>query len=118
MLKQIFWLAWSMWAGRPRIDRIVIREVQYQLEVNRCRNEEVYFKGSSANNDGRTDRRRKPVDLSINLKEDGNQAAFALINGPGIDRVVIRDFQGSSANSVGGDSVQDGQTIQYPHAWG
>ncbi|KAH3849848.1 hypothetical protein DPMN_092252 [Dreissena polymorpha] len=60
-----FWLAWSMWAGRPRIDRIVIREVQYQLEVNRCRNEEVYFKGSSANSvggdsgqDGRTDRRR------------------------------------------------------------
>ncbi|KAH3742265.1 hypothetical protein DPMN_049002 [Dreissena polymorpha] len=30
------------------IDRIVIREVQYQFEVNRCRNEEVYFQGSSA----------------------------------------------------------------------
>ncbi|KAH3719108.1 hypothetical protein DPMN_061939 [Dreissena polymorpha] len=46
------------------IDRIVIREVQYQYEVNRCRNEEVYFQGSSANSvggdsgqDGRTDRR-------------------------------------------------------------
>ncbi|KAH3894393.1 hypothetical protein DPMN_018550 [Dreissena polymorpha] len=42
------WL-WSLWAGRPRvvngamqlveIDRIVNREVQYQFEVNRCRNE-------------------------------------------------------------------------------
>ncbi|KAH3737582.1 hypothetical protein DPMN_044175 [Dreissena polymorpha] len=28
------------------IDRIVIREVQYQLEVNRCRNEEIIVKGS------------------------------------------------------------------------
>ncbi|KAH3788440.1 hypothetical protein DPMN_166584 [Dreissena polymorpha] len=32
-----------------------------------------------------------PVDLSINLKEDGNQAAFNFSNGPGIDRVVIRE---------------------------
>ncbi|KAH3838566.1 hypothetical protein DPMN_111974 [Dreissena polymorpha] len=28
------------------IDRIVIREVQYQLEVNQCRNEEVIVKGN------------------------------------------------------------------------
>ncbi|KAH3895126.1 hypothetical protein DPMN_019286 [Dreissena polymorpha] len=28
------------------IDRIVIREVQYQLEVNGCRNEEIIVKGS------------------------------------------------------------------------
>ncbi|KAH3726968.1 hypothetical protein DPMN_052857 [Dreissena polymorpha] len=50
------------------------------------------------------------VDLSINLKEDGNQDAFTYINGPGLDRVVITDFQGSSANSVGGDSGRtDGQ---------
>jgi len=28
------------------IDRIVIREVQYQLEVNWCRNEEVIVKGN------------------------------------------------------------------------
>jgi len=26
------------------VDRIVIREVQYQLEVNRCRNEEIIVK--------------------------------------------------------------------------
>ncbi|KAH3733315.1 hypothetical protein DPMN_039741 [Dreissena polymorpha] len=28
------------------IDRIVIRKVQYQLEVNQCRNEEVIVKGN------------------------------------------------------------------------
>ncbi|KAH3768821.1 hypothetical protein DPMN_170037 [Dreissena polymorpha] len=28
------------------IDRIVIREVQYQLKVNQCRNEEVIVKGN------------------------------------------------------------------------
>ncbi|KAH3773433.1 hypothetical protein DPMN_174794 [Dreissena polymorpha] len=61
-LKQKFGWAWSMWAGRPRIDRIVIRDVQYQIEVNQCRNEEVNFQGSSAHSvggdsgqDGRTD---------------------------------------------------------------
>ncbi|KAH3812198.1 hypothetical protein DPMN_140622 [Dreissena polymorpha] len=32
-------------AGRPRIDRIVIREVQYQFEDNRCINEEIIVKG-------------------------------------------------------------------------
>ncbi|KAH3771785.1 hypothetical protein DPMN_173114 [Dreissena polymorpha] len=35
-----------MWAGRLRIDRIVIREVQYQFEVNRCRIEEIIVKGN------------------------------------------------------------------------
>ena len=28
------------------IDRIVIREVQYQFEVNRCRNEEIIVNGN------------------------------------------------------------------------
>ncbi|KAH3829852.1 hypothetical protein DPMN_103082 [Dreissena polymorpha] len=52
----------------------------------------------------------EPMDLSTTLKGDGNQAAFTFINGPGIERVIIRDFQGSSANSVGGDSGRmDGQ---------
>ncbi|KAH3716925.1 hypothetical protein DPMN_059659 [Dreissena polymorpha] len=44
------------------IDHIVIRDDKYQFEVNRCRNEEVNFQGSSANSvggdsgqDGRTD---------------------------------------------------------------
>ncbi|KAH3775809.1 hypothetical protein DPMN_177215 [Dreissena polymorpha] len=46
LLKGNFGWVWPMWAGRPRIDRIVIREVQYQLEVNRCRNEEIIVKGN------------------------------------------------------------------------
>ncbi|KAH3771290.1 hypothetical protein DPMN_172604 [Dreissena polymorpha] len=75
IVKGNFGWVWPIWAGRPRIDRIVIREVyyqferdapelaigpciveidridirevQYQLQVKRCRNEEV--------NDGRTE---------------------------------------------------------------
>ncbi|KAH3827386.1 hypothetical protein DPMN_129323 [Dreissena polymorpha] len=48
------------------IDRIVIRDVQYQFKINGCRNEEVNFQGSRANSvggdsgqDGRTDGRRR-----------------------------------------------------------
>ncbi|KAH3877313.1 hypothetical protein DPMN_001176 [Dreissena polymorpha] len=41
------------------IDRIVIRDVQYQFEVNLCRNEEVNFQGSMARTEGRTNRRRR-----------------------------------------------------------
>ncbi|KAH3812162.1 hypothetical protein DPMN_140586 [Dreissena polymorpha] len=64
--------AWSMWAECSRIDWIVIREVQYQLEVNRCRNKDVNIKipnsvlctfqrsstysvGGDSGQDGRTD---------------------------------------------------------------
>ncbi|KAH3878865.1 hypothetical protein DPMN_002766 [Dreissena polymorpha] len=53
IVKGNFGLAWPMWPGRARvgnagamhieIDRIVIREAQYQFEVNQCRNEEVNF---------------------------------------------------------------------------
>ncbi|KAH3799964.1 hypothetical protein DPMN_153588 [Dreissena polymorpha] len=32
--------------GRPRTNRIVIREVQYQFEVKQCRNEEIIVKGN------------------------------------------------------------------------
>ncbi|KAH3859896.1 hypothetical protein DPMN_102717 [Dreissena polymorpha] len=50
MLKQNFGWAWSLWAGAPglvmgpyivEIYRIVIRDIQYQFEVNRCRNEHM-----------------------------------------------------------------------------
>ncbi|KAH3808940.1 hypothetical protein DPMN_137302 [Dreissena polymorpha] len=41
--------------------------------------------------DGRD--RPLPENLSINLEEDGNQAAFTFINGLEIDSVVIRDVQ-------------------------
>ncbi|KAH3864079.1 hypothetical protein DPMN_027092 [Dreissena polymorpha] len=51
------------------IDRIVIREVQYQLEVNRCRNEEVIVKGNFG-------------------------WAWSLLAGcPRIDRIVIKEVQ-------------------------
>ncbi|KAH3746337.1 hypothetical protein DPMN_180744 [Dreissena polymorpha] len=81
VVKGNFGWVWSMWAGRPRvgndpcivevdriiirevqyqfelrltvlscivdeIDRIVIRESQYQFEVNRCGNEEIIVKGN------------------------------------------------------------------------
>ncbi|KAH3787030.1 hypothetical protein DPMN_165149 [Dreissena polymorpha] len=72
IVKGNFGWAWSMWAGAPglvmrpcivEIDHIVIRDVQF--EVNRCRNEEVNFQGSSTYSVGgdsgfaigRTDRR-------------------------------------------------------------
>ncbi|KAH3787066.1 hypothetical protein DPMN_165185 [Dreissena polymorpha] len=84
------------------IDRFVIRNVQYQFEVNRCRNEEIIVKGSFG-------------------------WAWSMWAGrPRIDRFVIRNvqyqfvvnrcrneeinFQGSSDYSVGGDSGQDGRT--------
>ncbi|KAH3713543.1 hypothetical protein DPMN_073335 [Dreissena polymorpha] len=101
--------------GRPRfgnspyiveIDRIVIKDVQYQFEVNRCRNEEVIVKGNF-------------------------ELAWSMLAGRSrIDRIVIRVVQyqfevnwcrneevnmqlltkfGSSADSVGGDSGQDGR---------
>ncbi|KAH3894567.1 hypothetical protein DPMN_018725 [Dreissena polymorpha] len=46
VVKGNFGWVWSMW-------------VQYQFEVNRCRNEEVNFQGSNSGQDGRTDRRRR-----------------------------------------------------------
>ncbi|KAH3778539.1 hypothetical protein DPMN_180004 [Dreissena polymorpha] len=52
IVKGNFGWAWPMWPGRPRIDCIVIREAQYHFEVNRLRNEEVNFQGSSANSVG------------------------------------------------------------------
>ncbi|KAH3890996.1 hypothetical protein DPMN_015087 [Dreissena polymorpha] len=97
MLKQNYFWAWSMWV---EIDRIVIREVQYQLDVNRCRNEEVNAE-KVARTDGRTDGGDNHIIPHSNL-----EPAFTFINGPGRDLV----FQGSSANRVGGDSVQDGRT--------
>ncbi|KAH3727184.1 hypothetical protein DPMN_053113 [Dreissena polymorpha] len=60
--------------GRPRvveIDRIVIREVKYQLEVNRCRNEEI-------------------------IRGLCGRGAPGLVLGPyivEIDRIVIREVQ-------------------------
>ncbi|KAH3866813.1 hypothetical protein DPMN_029936 [Dreissena polymorpha] len=46
VVKGNFGWVWPMWARCPRIDSIVIREVQYQFEVNLCRNEEIIVKGN------------------------------------------------------------------------
>ncbi|KAH3853738.1 hypothetical protein DPMN_096270 [Dreissena polymorpha] len=100
IVKGNFGLVWPMWAGRPRMDRIVIREVQYQLEVNRCRNEKIIVKG----NIGWIDRiviRDVQYHFEVNRcrNEEGSDQNFKQCR-----------FQGSSANSVGGDSGQDGLT--------
>ncbi|KAH3884587.1 hypothetical protein DPMN_008570 [Dreissena polymorpha] len=55
IVKGNFGWVWPMWVERLRvgygamhieIDRIVIREFQYQFEVNLCRNEEIILKGN------------------------------------------------------------------------
>ncbi|KAH3877258.1 hypothetical protein DPMN_001120 [Dreissena polymorpha] len=100
-----------MWAGAPglglgpcivEIDPNVITKVQYQFEVNPCRNEKIIVNGNF-------------------------WWVWPMWAGrPRIDRIVIREvqyqfevnrcrnkevnFQGSSAFSVGGDSGQDGRT--------
>ncbi|KAH3804408.1 hypothetical protein DPMN_132693 [Dreissena polymorpha] len=116
-----FGWVWPIWAGSPRIDRIVIREVQYQLEVNWCRNEEVKVKGNVGwvwpmwVGSLRIDRIYK-FELNRCRNEEiivkGNFGwVWSMWAGrPRIDRIVLRGFQGSSAYSVGGDSGQDGQT--------
>ncbi|KAH3784811.1 hypothetical protein DPMN_162882 [Dreissena polymorpha] len=97
------------------IDRIAISEVQYQLKVNRCRNEEVIVKGNFG--------------WVWHIRGLCGRGAPGLVMGPcivEIDRIFIRDdqnqyevkrcrneevnFQGSSANSVGEESGQDGRT--------
>ncbi|KAH3779515.1 hypothetical protein DPMN_157318 [Dreissena polymorpha] len=62
IVKGNFGWVWSMWAGRPRVGNGAMQNVQYQFEVNGCRNKEVNFQGSSAysvggdsGQDGQTD---------------------------------------------------------------
>ncbi|KAH3860314.1 hypothetical protein DPMN_023211 [Dreissena polymorpha] len=77
------------------IDRIVIREVQYQLEVNRCRNEEIIVKG----NFGWIDRiviRDVQYQFEINLCRNEEiivQGNFEWAWRPRINRIVIREVQ-------------------------
>ncbi|KAH3866442.1 hypothetical protein DPMN_029506 [Dreissena polymorpha] len=117
------------------IDRIVIRDVQYQFEVNRCRKEEVIVKGNfgwawsmwAGVPQVEIDRIAiRDVQYQFEVNWCRNEEvivkgnfwwAWSMWAGrPRIDRIVIRDvqyqfeFQGSSAYSVGGDSCQDGRT--------
>ncbi|KAH3851813.1 hypothetical protein DPMN_094299 [Dreissena polymorpha] len=107
IVKGNFGWVWPMWAGRPRIDRIVIREVKYQLEVNRCRNEEVIVKGNFGwvwpmwAGCPRIDRiviRGVQYQLEVNRcrNEEITRGAPGLVMGPcivEIDRIVIRKVQ-------------------------
>ncbi|KAH3794932.1 hypothetical protein DPMN_148473 [Dreissena polymorpha] len=92
------------------IDRIVIRAVQYQFELNQYRNEEVIVKGNFG-------------------------WVWSMWAGrPRMDCIVIRDvqyqfevnqcrneevnFQGSSAYSVGGDKITTISPLFLRKAWG
>ncbi|KAH3887639.1 hypothetical protein DPMN_011657 [Dreissena polymorpha] len=165
IVKGNFGWAWPMWAGTPglvmgpcivEIDCIVIREVQYQFEVNRqfwwawpmwavqyqfevnqCRNEEVIVKGNFGEPQAEIDHiviRKVQYQFEVNrcrneeiiVKGNFGWAWPMWVGRPRIDRIVIREvqyqfednrcrneeiiFQGSSANIVGGDSGQDGRT--------
>ncbi|KAH3842366.1 hypothetical protein DPMN_115863 [Dreissena polymorpha] len=130
LVKSNFGWVCPMLAGRPMIDRIVIREVQYQFEVNPCRNEEIIVKGNFGwvwlCGRGAPWLVMGPCIVEIYLKGNFGWVWSMLAGRPRIDRIVIREvkyqfevnrcrneevnFQGSSANSVGGDSGQDGRT--------
>ncbi|KAH3877770.1 hypothetical protein DPMN_001648 [Dreissena polymorpha] len=102
IVKGNFRWAWPMWAwpicgrGAPvlvmgpciaEIDRFVIREVQYQFEVNQCRNEEIIVKG----NFGLV----WPM-WAGRLSTDSQHGLSGLVMGPciaKIDRIVIREVQ-------------------------
>ncbi|KAH3841075.1 hypothetical protein DPMN_114533 [Dreissena polymorpha] len=103
-LKGNFGWAWSMWAGAPQveIDHIVVRDFQYQFEVNRRRNEEVIVK-SILGGRGLCRRGRPRV---------GNGAMHNVQYQFEVNRCINEEvnFQSSSAYSVGGDSGQDGRT--------
>ncbi|KAH3791621.1 hypothetical protein DPMN_145109 [Dreissena polymorpha] len=109
MFKQNFGWAWSMWAGRPRIYRIVIRDFQYHFEVNRCRNEEVNVK-----NGGRG-RRVFPSRMFDPGGAPGVVIGLFIVE---IDCIVIRDVRyqlevnrcKSEEVNFQGYSGQDGQT--------
>ncbi|KAH3833014.1 hypothetical protein DPMN_106316 [Dreissena polymorpha] len=81
------------------IDRIVIREVQYQFEVNPCRNEEIIVKGNFG--------WAWPINGAMHKAQyhfEVNRYRNEEVN-----------FQGSSANSVGGAGGQDGRTEAHQY---
>ncbi|KAH3826902.1 hypothetical protein DPMN_128829 [Dreissena polymorpha] len=98
------------------IDRIVIREVQYQLDVNWYRNEEVIgppglLMGPCIVQIDRIIIREVQYKFEVNwLKCNFGWVWSMRAWSPRIDCIVIREFQGSSAKSVGGVSGQDERT--------
>ncbi|KAH3814441.1 hypothetical protein DPMN_142940 [Dreissena polymorpha] len=94
--------AWPMLAGHPRIDRIVIIEVQYQFEVNRCRNEEIIIKGNFG--------WAWPMWAKCPRVGNGvmHKVQYQFEDNLCRNEEII--FQGSSANSVGENIGQDERT--------
>ncbi|KAH3825430.1 hypothetical protein DPMN_127305 [Dreissena polymorpha] len=92
---------WPIWAGRPRIDRIVIRKVQYQLEVNLSRNEEVIVGRLKVGNGAMHIEIDRIVIKEVQYQFEVNRCRNEEVN-----------FQGSSAYSVGGDSGKDVRTYR------
>ncbi|KAH3838572.1 hypothetical protein DPMN_111980 [Dreissena polymorpha] len=99
-------LTWPMWGGggRLRIDRIVITEVQYQFEVNRFRNEEIWPMWPWR---PRVDNGPCIVEIDRIVMREAHPAPTPITFYPG--------FQGSSANSVGGAGGQDGRMDRQTH---
>ncbi|KAH3788873.1 hypothetical protein DPMN_167036 [Dreissena polymorpha] len=89
------------------IDRIVIRKVQYQLEVNRCRNEEIKVKGNFGwawpmwvgrprVGNGAMHKVQYQFEVNQCRNEEIIRGAPGLVMGPcivEINRIVIREIQ-------------------------
>ncbi|KAH3715333.1 hypothetical protein DPMN_058040 [Dreissena polymorpha] len=97
-----FGWAWSMWAVRPRIDRIVKRDVQYQFE----------FQDSMARTDGQKDERTaeintistrfsKSVEIEMDpLKEFFTNRVLIKVNHPNMQCVDLWINPGKTSTSV------------------
>ncbi|KAH3768712.1 hypothetical protein DPMN_169929 [Dreissena polymorpha] len=135
-----FGWVWPMRAGHPRVGNGAMHKVQYQFELNRCRNEEITVKGnfewvwSMWAGHPRVEMGPCIVEIDrIVIREVQNEEIIVkgnfgwvwsmwagrptVVMGPCIDEIDLNwcrneevNFQGSSANSVGGDSGQDGRT--------
>ncbi|KAH3826571.1 hypothetical protein DPMN_128479 [Dreissena polymorpha] len=112
IVKRQFWVGGCGQCGRGapglvmgpcivEIDRIVIREVQYQFEMNQCRNEEIILKGNFG----------WAWSMWAGRHRVGNGAMHNVQYQFNVNRCKNEEvnFQGSSAYSVGGDSGQDGR---------
>ncbi|KAH3848979.1 hypothetical protein DPMN_091364 [Dreissena polymorpha] len=98
------------------IDCIVIREVQYQFEVNRCRNVEIIVKGNFrwvwSMWAGRP-RVGNGAMHNVQYQFEVNRCRNEEVNPHPNPITFDPRFQGSSAYSVGGDSGQDRRTDRW-----
>ncbi|KAH3885268.1 hypothetical protein DPMN_009261 [Dreissena polymorpha] len=121
IVKRKLWVGLVTGPCIAEIDRIVIREVQYQFEVNWRRNEEIIVKGNFGwvwsmwagrlnFVIGAMHKVNRCRNEEIIVKGNFGWAWSMWAGRPiEIECIVIRDFQGSRAYSVGGDRGQDGR---------